>query len=115
MRIVGWTEWDDPQYEDMFPIGGGAIHSSADVDAAEAVIAEELRANGYKFTGDYHQNGDYGVPIFDTGKVFQCTQRTWGAIMAKAYPEEIDNSDGYGYLKWAWIAPESMVVPLRKG
>ena len=113
MRIVGWTEWDDPDYKEMFPIGGQ--YNQEEIQAVKKIIVDELRANGFKFTGDYHQNGDYGVPIFDTGKVFQCTQRTWGAIMAEAYPDGIDNNDGYGYVKWAWIAPEQMVVPKTKG
>ena len=112
MKIVGWTEWDDPQDKEMFPIGGE--NKWEEVEAVELLIAKELKAHGYKFTGSYHQNGDYGVPIFDNGEVFQCSQRVWGSIMAAAYPDEIDNSDGLGYTAWAWIAPEPMVTPERK-
>ena len=34
-------------------------------------------------------------------------------MMVLAYPDEIDDSDGYGYVKWAWIPPEGedMEVP----
>ena len=77
----------------------------------EEAITNELRNNGYKFTGDYHQNGNFGVPILDNGKVYQCSQRCWGEIMVKAYPDEIDNSDGMGYCKWAWDEPEEMKLP----
>ena len=112
MKIVKWTEWDDPNYKEMFPLG--TAYDSEKYDEAISVIAKELRENGYKFDGHYHQNGDFGVPVFDTGEVFQCTQRCWGAIMVEAYPDEIDNSDGYGYCDWAWIAPEEMVVPVEK-
>lgn len=109
MKIVGWTEWDNPKYKEIFPIGSKC--TEAEIEDVRKVIAEELKTNGYKFTGDYHQNGDFGVPVFDNGEVFQCSQRMWGDIMAQAYPEEIDNSDGYGYIEWAWFPPEPMVVP----
>ena len=111
MKIIGWTDWDNPKYEEMFPIGGK--HTWQEESDVERIIAEELRSKGYKFTGDYHQNGDYGAPVFDNCKIYKGSQRDWGGIMADAYPDEIDNSDGYGYCKWAWIPPvdEEMVVP----
>ena len=109
MKIVGWTEWGNPNYKEMFPIGG--TYRPAEFNSVTSIIAEELRGKGYKFTGSYHQNGDFGVPIFDTGEVFQCTQRTWGSVMVKAYPDAIDNTDGLGYTVWAWIAPEPEIVP----
>ncbi|MBR6632518.1 MAG: hypothetical protein IKK89_11360 [Alistipes sp.] len=112
MKIVGWTEWDDPRYREMFPLGG--TYKEAEIKAVRSVIAKELRNNGYKFTGSYHQDGDYGVPVFDSGEVFQCSQRMWGGIMAEAYSDEIDNSDNLGYTVWAWIPPEPMVVPNMK-
>lgn len=110
MKIVGWTNWHyeheaNVKYKRFDP------ETWEEVEKIEQIIAEELREKGYKFTGDYHQNGDYGVPVFDCGKVYQCSQRDWGNIMAMTYPEEIDNSDGFGYCKWAWVAPEQMKVP----
>lgn len=75
----------------------------------DKIIATELRNKGYKFTGSYHQGGDFGVPVFDTGKKYCTFQKDWGGIMAMAYPDEIDDSDGYGYLKWAWVPPVSEV------
>lgn len=109
MKTVGWTEWDNPRYRDMFSIG--KVYTQSEIDTVKSIVAEELRSKGYKFTGSYHQDGDFGVPVFDTGEVFQCSQRTWGSIMADAYPNEIDNSDGLGYTVWAWIPPEPMKTP----
>ena len=109
MKIVGWTEWDDPNYRDRFP--NGVQIDWDDLHRTEEVIAAELRNKGYKFTGDYHQNGDFGVPIFDDGTVFQCSQRTWGDIMVSAYPDEIEDHDRLGYTVWAWSPPEDMSVP----
>ena len=102
MKIIGWTWWGNPDYE--------KVHESEmtydDFKKRRDAVAAELKKMNYKFTGGYHQNGDYGVPIFDDGVVLQCSQREWGGIMAKAYPEEIDNSDGMGYCVWAWISPD---------
>jgi hypothetical protein len=111
MKIIGWTDFDNPQYKEMYPIGGfGTVEQHEEI---ANIIAKELRDKGYKFNGYYHQGGDYGVPIFDNGMTYQCTFRTWGGIMARAYPDEIDNSDGLGYVEWAWTIPDGqeIIVP----
>lgn len=108
MKIVGWTWAEDPQYKEMFPPGEGTFE---EFDAAREIVIKELRDKGYKFTGYYHQGGDFGVPVFDTGEKLVCSYRTWGGIMADAYPEEVDNSDGFGYTEWAWITDREMILP----
>lgn len=112
MKVTGWTWYDNPDYKDMAPVGGPFPFEDCWCEVKE-IIAEEIRKHGYKFTGDYHQNGDFGAPIIDNEWLFMTSQRAWGHMMVRAYPEEIDNSDGYGYVKWAWIPPdgEKMVVP----
>lgn len=104
MKITGWTWWENPEYEDL---------PNELYDEAKSCVVEELRKHGYKFTGSYHQNGDFGVPIIDDVWLFQVSQRTWGNLMVTAYPDEIDDSDGYGYTEWAWTVPDgkTMVVP----
>ena len=67
--------------------------------------------NIYVTYDGYYSVEGIGVPIFDNGMVYQCTQRNWGGIMVMAYPEEIDDSDGMGYTTWAWISPIPMIVP----
>ena len=111
MKITGWTNWDDPNYAEY------AAGSMAEVEARDDILIKEIREHGYKFTGDYHQNGDYGVPIIDDTWIYRASQRSWGHIMAFAYPDEIDNSDGMGYVAWAWSVPEGqkMVVPNERG
>lgn len=110
MKITGWTWYENPDYKELFPIGEESESPYEFQDVVDIVVAE-LRDKGYKFTGSYHQGGDYGAPIIDGCWIFQCSCRTWGGIMAAAYPDEIDNSDGYGYTLWAWLPPEEMVVP----
>ena len=93
MKVVRWVEWDDEHYDD--------IESKEELDAMADAVVEELRKTKYHFNGSYHQNGDYGVPVLDNGKYFQVTQRTWGSVMAMAYPEEFDNpEDPYNYVVW---------------
>lgn len=110
MKITGWTWYDNPEYKDMFPPGEQRLlpHS---YDYIKQLIASELREHGYKFSGQYHQYGDFGAPIIDNEWIFQVSQRSWGHIMVLAYPDEIDNADGYGYCEWAWMAPMDMVLP----
>ena len=112
MKITGWTWYDNPEYKDMSPVGGPFPFENNWGDIKE-MIAKEMRSKGYKFTGDYHQNGDFGAPVFNNEWKFEVSQRVWGHIMVMAYPDEIDNSDGYGYCKWAWMVPdgETMIVP----
>ena len=99
MKVVRWTEWDDEHNDD--------IESCREIEEMSEVVAKELREKGYHFNGSYHQNGDYGVPVFDNGKYFQVTQRTWGGVMAMAYPEEFDNPDDpYNYIVW-YLGPEN--------
>lgn len=108
MKIVGWTWYGVHRCVRLSP------KTLEETKQIKKIIAEELRNKGYKFTGDYHQNGDYGVPIFDNGMIYECSQREWGDIMVQAYPDEIDNSDGMGYCTWAWLPPEPMIVPDEK-
>lgn len=90
MKVVRWAEWSDKDDFDY-----------SDIEEVSKVVAAELRNKGYRFDGHYHQNGDYGVPVLDDGRHVQVTQRTWGGIMAMAYPEEFDNpEDPYNYVIW---------------
>lgn len=102
MKVTGWTYWEDDRYEEI-PIDK--------YDEARRIVAREMRERGYKFTGNYHQNGDFGVPVIDEKWLLTMTQRSWGHMMVEAYPDKIDDTDGYGYCKWAWVAPEEMVIP----
>lgn len=104
MKVTCWTDWEDSRFEDL---------PQELLNEAKKMVISEIQERGYKFTGDYHQNGDYGVPVIDDKYLAKYSQRHWGWLMAKAYPDEIDDSDGYGYIVWAWNKPNGveMVVP----
>jgi len=82
---------------------------------AEAVLKNRCMIKGIKFNGGYHQNGDYGTPLFRvidsrSGEVFDqifkwsCTFRYWGGIMEAA-------GFGSSYMDWAWDDLEEPVYP----
>lgn len=110
MQVTGWTDWENPNYEawDDCP----SRRTVEEYNEAFQTIAAELRAKGYMFSGYYHQGGDFGVPLID-GMRFEVTYRRWGGIMALAYPDKIDNSEGFGYLDWAWSPKEEQIVPTK--
>ena len=79
---------------------------------AEDVVKECIRRNGFKFSGQYHQYGEYGMPMFDDGSVLFCSWRHWGSIMAEAW--DPDGSKGLDYMDFYMPGPsedEKEVAP----
>ena len=62
----------------------------------ETCVIEHCKEKGIRFSADYHQYGDYGVPIVDNKYMYYTFARTWGRIMAEADDDKSDN----GYLKY---------------
>lgn len=73
-RVVGWTEYDDYMVED-----GDASY------AATNVIIDEIKKQGYLFSGWAHQELRNGAPVLNDGKKRTYSQRTFGGIMAVAH------------------------------
>ena len=109
MKIIKWSNWDD-DYVDRYAKNNGHLPFYSD-EQYDCVITA-IREAGYKFSGDYHQNGDYGTPYFDNGIPFVLSQREWGDVMAKAWPEiikewresipEKDRFSNMDYIAFAW-------------
>lgn len=59
----------------------------------ENTVIEDVRKNGYKFSGLSHQNATYGIPIIDDTYVYYTSCRKWHWILAKAYDKETDYMD----------------------
>ena len=59
-------------------------------------VINHCKEKGIRFSADYYQYGDYGVPIIDNKYMFFTFARTWGWIMAMADDDKSNN----GYLKY---------------
>ena len=78
-------------------IDEGRAKSYADtLNAIEKCIIEHCKEKGIRFSADYHQYGEFGIPIIDDRFMYIGFARTWGWIMAQA---DGDDSD-MGYLRY---------------
>jgi hypothetical protein len=69
--------------------------SAAEVPYAEAVRREVIK-NNIRMTGEAHQHGPAGVPLFNDGMVASFSYRAWGDLMAAIWSEH-ENKD-YSYM-----------------
>ncbi len=83
LKVIGWVNSDCID----FPSG--------DFDyASTAAIIDDIRLNGYEFTGWHHHAYPLCTPVLNDGKIRHCSRETWGALMAEA--------KGYvGYMDYA--------------
>ena len=86
-RVVGWADYSDPDIEDE------------DVsEAALQAIIEDIRANGYCFSGWDHQESFGCAPVLNDGKRRTFSQRGFGGVMAMAH----GNLSRMGYSEYAF-------------
>ena len=74
LRIVGWTSFDSAYPTRMI--------TNEELLEQLSLIKEEIAKNGYRFSGEEHQNSLTGVPVFSDGTCFRASMRSWGMIMA---------------------------------
>ena len=105
MKVVKWvTGFDNTKSQSklLYSAFGEKLagHPCDEVERAwreaEDVVKECIRRNGFKFSGEYHQYGEYGMPMFDDCSVLFCSWRHWGSIMAEAW--DPDGKKGLDYL-----------------
>lgn len=73
LRVVAWGDYDDD-----LPCGDNGW-------AARNAIIDDIRKNGYDFTGWNHQESWNCTPILNDGKKYCYSQRGWGDLMAEAH------------------------------
>ena len=73
LKVIGWTYPND-----SLPEGNNGW-------AARNAIIDDIRKNGYIFSGWAHQECDGCTPVLNDGKMYSFSQRGWGGIMAEAY------------------------------
>ena len=87
LKVVGWTD-----YESNYP---SITVSNEELNDVLVAVVDAIRDGGYMFSGDDHQCGLSGVPVFDNGSCFRASMRAWGTIMTYAYPEFNGEKTGY--------------------
>ena len=87
IKLIGFTNWQDEKYED--------IEDFAEEDLACEITIQYMRQHDLKFSGFYHQDGEFGAPYFDTGRKLCLSYRCWGGLMAQVLGLERDEVDGY--------------------
>ena len=86
-RVVGWTYYDSSLQEGDW---SWAVHNA---------IVDDVKKNGYLFSGFSHQEGYNCVPVLNDGKARRFTQRSWGGIIAEAR----GYTGGMDYVKFAFM------------
>lgn len=75
-RVVGWASYDDMSIEDS----GNTIGF-----AERHAVIDDIKANGYLFSGYDHQEMWDCAPVLNDGKKRCFSQRGWGGVMAEAH------------------------------
>lgn len=101
MKVVKWIPWQ------------GGLQETETPEAEEAII-EDIRSNGYVFSGYDHQRSDVlGMPVFEDGTVRTYSCRGWGRVMAIAWNVR-DQSGEPNYMEFYWSIPEGMTKKMPK-
>ena len=110
MKIVKWTAGldfsDIGKPKQRYPAFGDDIMDRPHDEwqrlwkEAEDTVIDCIRRNGFKFGGYYHQDGAFGMPMFDNGEIFFVSFRHWGGLMYTAWNP--DATDPMGYCEYAW-------------
>ena len=78
-RIIGWTAASREDFPEL---------SQEKRRALRHLIIKEIIQKGYVFSGDYHEWGDSGSPVFNSGEKYVVSTRAWAHLMAEAYEAE---------------------------
>jgi hypothetical protein len=100
IRVIDWTsEADTAGMESSIGGLGGFFSrgmrwsdyieggSPVFIERAEAIRVSAIE-NGIRHTGEHHQFGDDGVPVFSDGTCGSFSFRAWGDLMAAIWSEE---------------------------
>ncbi len=86
-KVIGWVGYDDIDIEE------------ADCScAAYNAIIDDIKDNGYCFSGYSHQELSMGAPVLNDGFKRCFSQRGWGGLMAEAH----GHTGAYDYSNYAY-------------
>ena len=89
IRVIGWTNYSDSRFEN-----DGVTYAEFEA------IANDIRENGYMFTGMHHQGYKYCVPVLNDGKKRTFSERGFGKVMARGH--DVYTSGGYVDYAFNW-------------
>lgn len=102
LKIVGWTDFESAYQTRKY--------NGEELSEIIYLIQNEIVNKGYIFSGEEHQNGLTGVPVFSDGTCFRASMRGWGYIMSGCYtgPDgmELSYMDFYMSLDDETVMPE---------
>ncbi len=78
MKLIGWTSFDSD-------CQGICVEDRETLLSALNETVRVIRENDYVFSGETHQQGLCGVPVFDNGKCLKCSMRAWAMLMSVAH------------------------------
>lgn len=109
LRIIGWEDFDCEYPTRKF--------KGDELNEVLNLIRREIAENGYVFSGEEHQCGLTGVPVFSDGTCFRASMRAWGQVMASIYSgadgEELTYMDFYMSLGDNSVMPEYEIIDVE--
>lgn len=74
LKIIRWGNFDE-NYKMR-------SYDKEELEKIINLVSKELIDNNICFSGEFHQTGMNGMPIFSDGTCFRASMRAWGNIMA---------------------------------
>lgn len=97
IKVVGWTEYDSSEFKE-----------GENTSAVRMALIDEIKNNGYLFSGYDHQERSNCAPVFNDGKMRRFSQRGFGGIMAEAH----GNNNPMGYAMYMFgLEPSACSFP----
>ncbi len=97
IKVVGWTDYDSHEFNE-----------GENTWAVRKALIDEIKNNGYLFSGYDHQERSNCAPVFNDGKMRRFSQRGFGGIMAEAHGN--NNPTGYAMYMFG-LEPSGCTFP----
>ena len=83
-KVTGFTFWGDSRFlgDDIDENDRPTPRDYADMKRA---VVNYLADTDTFFLPEYHQHGEYGVPVLNDKYRFECSMRAWGRVLADAF------------------------------
>lgn len=104
LEIIGWVDFDSDYPTRKF--------KGEDFNNVVHKIRVEIVENEYLFSGEEHQYGLCGAPLFSDGTCFRASMRAWGHIMSTVYTGP--NGEALSYMDFYMSLGDESKMPEYK-